>query len=99
MPNQRAASVARKPTKNLSPEIDHRGFRTDGDGNGVYLPEVLFEMRKVGNTLRVVAIDPITKTEVSMVAPAKANKNDIQRVAARKLAYVISKKKTAERDG
>ena len=102
MPNQRATSVAKKPTKNLSPEIDHRGFRTDGDGDGVYgvyLPEVLFEMRKVGKTLRVVAIDPITQTEVTMIAPAKASKNDIQRVAARKLAYVLGKKQAAERDG
>jgi len=90
--------VARKPTKNLSPDIDHRGFRTDGDGDGVYLPEVLFEIRKVGKTLRVVAIDPITQTEVTMIAPAKASKNDIQRVAARKLAYVISKKQAAERE-
>lgn len=90
--------MTKKPTKNLSPEIDHRGFRTGREDNGVYLPEVLFEMRKVGKTLRVVAIDPITRTEVSMVAPAKANKYDIQRVAARKLAYVISKKQAAERD-
>lgn len=90
--------MARKPTKNLSPDIDHRGFRTDGDGDGVYLPEVLFEIRKVGKTLRVVAIDPITQTEVTMIAPAKASKNDIQRVAARKLAYVISKKQAAERE-
>jgi len=60
------------------------------------MPEVLFKMRMVGKTLRIVTIDPIKRIEVSMVAPAKANKNDSQRVAARKLAYVISKKKTAE---
>jgi len=99
VPNQRAASVARKPTKILLPEIDHRGFRTGGDANAVHLPEVLFEMRKVGKTLRVVAIDPITQTEVTMIAPAKASKDDIKRVAARKLAYVLGKKQAAEKDG
>ncbi len=90
--------MARKPTKNLLPELDHRGFHTGGDANAVHLPEVLFEMRKVGKTLRVVAIDPITQTEVTMIAPAKASKDDIKRVAARKLAYVISKKQAAERE-
>ena len=64
----------------------------------VYLPEVLFELRRVGKSIRVVAIDPITKTEVSMIAPHNADREDIKRVAARKLAYVIAKKQGAEKD-
>ena len=66
---------------------------------GFYLPEVLFEMRRVGRSVRVAAIDPITHTEVILVAPAKLSLNDMKRVAARKLVYVMSKKQTAaERD-
>ena len=66
---------------------------------GVYLPEVLFEMRRVGRSVRVAAIDPITHTEVILVAPAKLSHNEMKRVAARKLVYVMSKKQTAaERD-
>ncbi len=66
---------------------------------GVYLPEVLFEMRRVGRSVRVAAIDPITQTEVILVAPAKLSLNDMKRVAARKLVYVIAKKQAAaERD-
>ena len=66
---------------------------------GIYLPEVLFEMRRVGRSVRVAAIDPITHTEVILVEPAKLSLNDMKRVAARKLVYVMSKKQAAaERD-
>ena len=62
---------------------------------GVYLPEILFEIRRVGRSARVVAIDPITQIEVTLVAPAKLSIEDMKRVAARKLAYVIGKKMAA----
>ncbi len=62
---------------------------------GVYLPEVLFEMRRVGRSVRVAAIDPITQTEVILVAPAKLSVDDMMRVAARKLIYVMAKKQAA----
>ncbi len=62
---------------------------------GVYLPEVLFEMRRIGRSVRVAAIDPITQTEVILVAPAKLSLNDMKRVAARKLIYVMAKKQAA----
>ena len=59
----------------------------------VYLPEILLEMRRVGKSLRVIAIDPITGIEVTMVAPANATRDVIKRNASRKLAYVIAKKR------
>ncbi len=62
----------------------------------VYLPEVLFEFRRVGKGVRVVAIDPITGTEVTMVAPHEADKEDVKLVAARKLAYVMAKKQAPQ---
>ena len=66
-----------------------------GTPKDVYLPEVLIEYRRVGRMLRVIAIDPITRIEVIMIAPLDATKNEIKRNAARKLAYVIAKKKQA----
>ncbi len=59
----------------------------------VFLPEVLFEIRRLGKNLRVIAIDPETKTEVVMIAPIHATKNQIKKNAARKLAYVIAKER------
>lgn len=61
---------------------DHRGRKK----------EVLFELQRHGNMLRVVAIDPITATEVIMIADPRQNIEIIKRLAARKLEYVLEKK-------
>ena len=61
------------------------------------LPEILLEIRRLGKSLRVIAIDPASGTEVTMVAPANATKAVIKKNAASKLAYVISKKKEANK--
>ena len=60
---------------------------------GNQLSEVLFEFRRVGNVVRVSAIDPATGTEVITVAAPGYSEHMIKRIAARKLAYVIAKKK------
>lgn len=60
---------------------------------GNQLSEVLFEFRQVGNVVRVSAIDPVTGTEVVTVAAPGYSEHMIKRIAARKLAYVIAKKK------
>ena len=54
--------------------------------------EVLFEMQRVGNVLRVTVIDPNTATEVIMVADPRQSMETIKRLAVRKLAYVLDKK-------
>ncbi len=59
----------------------------------VFLPEVLFEFRRVGKALRVVAIDPITNTEVTMVGDPKRGRETLKRLAARKLVYVLAKRR------
>ncbi len=64
----------------------------------VYLPEVLFEFQRVGKALRVVAIDPLTNTEVTMVGDPKCGRETLKRLAARKLVYVLAKR-LKERDG
>lgn len=57
------------------------------------LNEVLFEMQRVGNALRVIVIDPNTATEVIMVADPRQGMETIKRLAVRKLAYVLEKKR------
>jgi len=59
----------------------------------VGLREVLYEFAKVGKHLRVTAIDPRTGIEVTMIADPRYGEVLIKRLAARKLAYVISKKR------
>lgn len=56
---------------------------------------IILEIRRIGNTQKVSAIDEQTGTEVSFMAPLSAAKIDIQRLARAKLTYVINKK-TAE---
>ncbi len=55
--------------------------------------EVLFEFWRVGDSVRVAAIDPATNTEVSVVAPPTTGLETMQRVAARKLAYVLARRR------
>jgi hypothetical protein len=65
----------------------------------VHLPEVWFEFRRVGRLTRVVAIDPITGTEVVMVGAPGYSTRMLKRLGARKLAYVIARKRRAEEEG
>ncbi len=58
----------------------------------VHLHEVLFEFRRVGNAVKVCAIDPVTRLEITMVAPISADRETMIRLAKRKLSYVINKK-------
>lgn len=56
--------------------------------------KVFFEMRRVGNYVRVVAIDGRTGTEVTVVGDAKASANQLKQTALRKLQYVLAKQGT-----
>lgn len=67
-------------------------------GKHVHLPEVLFEFRRVGKVVRVNAIDPKTGIEVSMVGDMRYGTETLKRLAARKLAYVLAKRRAAEDD-
>jgi len=61
---------------------------------GIDLPEIYFEIRSYEGTktVKVSAIDPGTGTEVSMVGAPGYDLEDLKLLAARKLAYVLSKK-------
>lgn len=53
--------------------------------------EVLFEVRQVGNSVKVSAVDPVTNTEVCVVGPANASPYSLKINAVRKLRMVLRK--------
>lgn len=57
------------------------------------LRQVYFEFARVGNAVRVSAIDPVTNTEITMVGAPGYTQEMLKQLARRKLAYVIAKKR------
>lgn len=57
--------------------------------------DVLLEYRRVGQIMRVAAVDPATNTEVVIQGPADAGKAALARTALAKLRYVLARKKQA----
>ncbi|MBK3773869.1 DUF6898 family protein [Azospirillum aestuarii] len=62
-----------------------------GNGTGSGLGEVLFEFQRVGSYLKVMAIDPVTATEVSVVGPATGSLELLKRTAISKLQFVMKR--------
>jgi hypothetical protein len=54
--------------------------------------QVIFELVRVGNSVKVTAIDPATLIEASIVGPATADEAALRRAALRKLDYVRRRK-------
>lgn len=63
------------------------------------LHEVLFEFHIRGRSIRVIAIDPVSNTEVTMVGARGYSEHILKRLAARKLSYVIAKKQNGLKFG
>ena len=55
------------------------------------LPQVLFELIAIGNSVKVSAIDPVTNIEVSLVGPATASSYSLKMNALRKLKARLRK--------
>ena len=53
--------------------------------------EVLLEFRRVGNVVKVTALDPVTQIEVSIQGPASAGDAELRRTAIAKLNYVLGR--------
>ncbi len=64
----------------------------------VYLRRVYFEFVQVGTARKVVAIDPVTSIEISMVCAPGYATSVLKQMAARKLAYVIWKQREKRRN-
>ncbi len=62
-----------------------------GAEDGLY-GEALLEFVQVGSAIKVIALDPVTMTEVSIVGDPRENREVLERTALRKLAYVLNKK-------
>jgi phage head maturation protease len=54
--------------------------------------EVLFEFTRIGNTVKVSALDTLTLVEVSVVGSPAAGEAQLKAAALRKLEYVLAKK-------
>lgn len=52
----------------------------------------IIEFRRVGNAVKVSAIDPLTLTEVSIAGPLDAGETLLRRLAVRKLLCVLNRK-------
>jgi hypothetical protein len=58
--------------------------------------EVIYEFFRLGNSVKVSAVDTQSMVEVSVVGPATATEASLRHAALRKLEFVLARK---ERDG
>ena len=76
----------------------YRRFMSDATGSDDGDWEAIIEFRRIGTALQVVAIDPQTGREVSMVGDPRLS-HELGRIAAQKLRYVLNKQRAAQSDG
>ncbi len=77
----------------MPPDGDRRGAAGNGGNrDSLELGEVYFEFRPVGAYMRVNAIHARTGTETFVLGPLNASRNDLQRLALRKLRNSVPKK-------
>lgn len=53
--------------------------------------QYIIEFIQIGQQLKVTAIDPVTMREVSMIGDPQASRQHMERLAVRKLEYVLRK--------
>ena len=58
-----------------------------------YASDVLLEFFRVGNLVKVSAVDPVTMTEVCIQASGSTEERVLREVAIRKLQYVLQRRK------
>jgi len=58
---------------------------------------VILEFQRVGNYVKVSAMDVETLTEASIVGAASASQAELERLALKKLDYVLKKQRPAPR--
>ena len=58
--------------------------------------DIIIEFWRIGNSVKVSAMDPATLTEVSIVGPADAGEETLKRNVLRKLEHIMAKNKNRE---
>ena len=58
----------------------------------------IIEFHRVGNAVKVTALDPATLVEVSMVGAPGLGEADLTRLVVRKLEYMLAKRGTNARN-
>ena len=53
--------------------------------------EILFEFRRIGNSVKVTALDAASNTEVSITGPATASRQQLEKAALAKLLHMLEK--------
>ena len=62
--------------------------------------DVILEFRRVGNAVKISAVDTVSYVEVSIMAPATCSEQEMTATALQKLDYVLAKKnKGGEKPG
>ena len=56
--------------------------------------EIYFEFNTIGVSVKIVAIDALTGTEVSVVGPASAAQSDLEKLALAKLKARLARERT-----
>jgi hypothetical protein len=54
----------------------------------------IIEFHRIGNAVKVSAMDPVTLTEVSIVGALGVGDTELTRLAVRKLEYMLAKRGT-----
>ena len=90
-----------EPLRSIDPPREgcHGGSHPGGKGlSGREDREVIIEFLRVGNSVKVTAVDPDTLVEVSIVGPPGAGEEALSRTAIKKLAYVLERRARLPRD-
>jgi hypothetical protein len=53
--------------------------------------EAIIEFRRIGNAVKVSAVDTATHVEVSIVAPASSSEREMTTAVMKKLEYVLAR--------
>jgi hypothetical protein len=54
----------------------------------------IIEFHRIGNAVKVTAMDPATLTEVTIMGPPGVGDTELTRLAVRKLEYMLAKRGT-----
>lgn len=54
--------------------------------------EAIIEFHRIGNAVKVSAVDTVSHVEVSIIAPASSSERHMTEVVMRKLQYVLARK-------